>query len=194
MDDPKQPDQGQLEARTPLAQEFPHLAIAAAGDAQQIDLLGQVAETSNAGRRARGRPEGAVNRRNDETFDYLEARGFKAPEILLMEVISADVVQLARKLGADPIEVMKLQIKAAADLMPYKLARKPQAMEITSKKLHMFVTGSLTPEQEKQIEQNQWLTIDEAVRQDGNAPHDTTKDEQLQNDSIAQAADHKSAV
>jgi len=164
--------QGQAEARTRLALEFPALDIAATG-VQQFDLLGDQAEQSNGIRRGRGRPEGAVNKRNDEMFDYLEARGFKAPEVLLMEVISADVKALARKLGAEPIEVLKLQIKAAADLMPYKLARKPQAMEIVSKKLHMFVTGQLTPEIASLIEQNQWVSVDDGVRQDDKSPHET---------------------
>jgi hypothetical protein len=186
-------NQGQEGARTQAAPEFPAPMLDLAGKPVQLDLLGAMAETSNARRRGAGRPEGAVNKRNDETFDYLEARGFKAPEVLLMEVISADVKLLANKLGADPIEVLKLQIKAAADLMPYKLARKPQAFEVTKRELHMFVAGKLTPEIEAQIEQNQWVTVGDAVRQDDNSPHDLVNIEQVQNDSINQAADHKSA-
>ena len=189
MADGQSPDQGQVEARTAPPPEFSAPTI----DGLQMDLLGQIAETSNARRRGAGRPEGAVNKRNDATFDYLEARGFKAPEVLLMEVISADVVALSRRLMAEPIEVLKLQIKAAADLMPYKLARKPQSVEVTRRELHMFVAGKLTPELEAQIEQNQWVTVSDGVRQDDKSPHETVNIEQLQNDSIAQAADHKSA-
>lgn len=179
----KAANQGQVEARTPLAQNSTADPPVMAWAGDQLDMLGQIAETSNAGRRARGRPEGATNKRNDETFDYLEALGFKAPERLLMEIVSADTVALSRELMTVPLEVLKLQLKAAADLMPYKLARKPQAMEITKRQLHMFVTGSLTPEQEKLIEQNQWLTIDDAVRQADNAPHDEAIIQHLQSDS-----------
>lgn len=182
-----------MEARTERAGENFGQGFDLAGPLQQLDLLGTAAETSNAERRARGRPEGAANKRNAETFDYLEALGFKAPERLLMEVVSADVVQLARKLGADPVEVLKLQIKAAADLMPYKLARKPMAVEVNRKSLHVFMSGTLTDEQKSQIEQNQWVTLDDVVRQPDNPSHDEAIVESDQGLDATAAADHKTA-
>lgn len=186
MSGPESPEKGQVEARTAAAAEFP--AAAEAGldlglADRQLDLLGAVAETSNAARRGAGRPAGSANRRNAETFDHLEALGFKAPERRLMEVVSADVRQLARQLGAEPIEVLKLQIKAAADLMPYKLAKRPQAIDVTKRTLGMFLAGRLTPEQEASIERNQWLSVDEAVRENENASHAEGNCEPDQGDS-----------
>lgn len=148
---------------------------------QQFDLLGQAAETSNARRRGAGRPAGALNRRNAETFDYLEALGYKGPERVLMQIISADPRELAAALAGPgqkvenvsfdrAFEVLKLQVKAAADLMPYKLARRPQAHEITRRELHLFLSGNLSPEELEKAEQNQWADLrvgDNAAQIDG---------------------------
>jgi hypothetical protein len=173
--------EGQLEGHTPPALEIPAAAVPLAS-VEQLDLLGEAAETSNARRRGAGRPEGSGNKRNAETFDYLEALGFKGPERLLMEVVSADPRQLAAQLAGtdDPrhvpfdraLEVLKLQIKAAADLMPYKLARKPQAIEVSRKELHLFVAGTLSEAQQSLIQQNQWVSVEDAVREKDNASHD----------------------
>lgn len=133
-------------------------------EGQQLDLLGGAAERENQRRRA-GRPEGSANRRNAETFDHLEALGFKAPERLLIEVISADTVDLAKRLKAEPLEVLKLQVRAASDLMPYKLARKPLEHKIERTDRHLFLAGQLTVEQTQQIEEIQWLSHVPDVRQ-----------------------------
>jgi hypothetical protein len=122
-----------------------------------LDVLGRVAETLNAKRRARGRPEGSANRRNDEMFDYLEARGFKAPELRLMEIISADPVELARAIAqsaaygpvwAPPIDlimqIISMQAKAAGELMPYKFAKKHEVKhDISAKVAHVMMAGRL---------------------------------------------------
>ena len=192
-----QPDEGRREARTPPAQDFPAaiapIAATSSPPGLQLDLLGEVAETSNAVRRGVGRPEGSGNKRNAETFDYLEARGFKAPEVVLMEIASADTRLLAARLAGldDPkhvpfdraLEVLKLQLKAAADLMPYKLARKPQQHEIRKASLHLFMAGNLSPEQLQQIEQNQMLSVDALVGQTDNMSHGKPKDEADQQDN-----------
>jgi hypothetical protein len=122
-----------------------------------LDVLGRVAETLNAKRRARGRPEGSANRRNDEMFDYLEARGFKAPEVRLMEIISADPVELARAIAqsatygpvwAPPMglimDIIGMQAKAAGELMPYKFAKKHEIKhDISAKVAHVMMAGRL---------------------------------------------------
>lgn len=53
---------------------------------------------------------------------------------LVMEVVYA---------MADPVKVAQLQRQAASDLMPYKYAKKPQAIEVDKRELHVFLAGSL---------------------------------------------------
>lgn len=125
-------------------------------DAEPADMLGRVAEQVNAQRRARGRPEGSANKRNAEIFDYLEARGFKQPERFLAEIVTADPRALAAALSGPNVkpehvpfdkalEVMRLQAKAAADLLPYKLAKRQELkVEHTGKHVHLMVAGRLT--------------------------------------------------
>jgi hypothetical protein len=155
-------DKGQVEALTPpdpagldelaavkamldqvnVEPQLPGLVDAPADD---FDLLGRAAETMNAKRRARGRPEGSANKRNAEVFDYLEARGFKAPELRLMEIISADAQELAAKIGQPTLEVLKLQVQAARELMPYKFAKK-QELNVNHNGMvaHVMMAGRLS--------------------------------------------------
>lgn len=120
-----------------------------------LDVLGRVAETLNAKRRARGRPEGSANRRNAEMFDYLEARGFKAPELRMMEIISADARELAAALAGPDVkaenvsfdrafEILKLQAKVAGDLLPFKFAKR-QELQVNhgGEVAHVMMAGRL---------------------------------------------------
>jgi hypothetical protein len=152
MADPAEAEKGLGGARTRHLPE-----VSGDGEGQQLDFLGGVAELQNA--RRRGRPAGAVNRRNDAQFDYYEALGFKAPERFLLELVSADTKDLAKRLGADPLKLLAEQRKAAADLLPYKLARKPQEHEIRKAELHLFVAGDMSPEALKKVEENQWFDV-----------------------------------
>jgi hypothetical protein len=119
-------------------------------DPDMLDTLAKAAEQTNAKRRARGRPEGSANRRNAEMFDYLEARGFKAPEVRLMEIISADPLELIQALGGQPtydraMQVLAMQAKFAAELMPYKFAKRQELkIEKTNKEMHLFVAGRMS--------------------------------------------------
>jgi hypothetical protein len=123
--------------------------------ADDLDLLGRAAEKVNAQRRERGRPNGSHNRRNDEMFDYLEARGFKMPEIRMMEIISADPLQLAYALQGHTygpiavgpemlLEIIRMQLKAAEAMLPYKFAKKQELkIEHNRRELHVMVAGTL---------------------------------------------------
>jgi hypothetical protein len=138
-----------------------------------FDVLGKVAETLNAKRRARGRPEGSANRRNAEVFDYLEARGFKAPELRLMEINSADPRQLAAALSGPDVkpenvsfdrvmEVLKLQAKVASDLLPYKFAKR-QELQVshTGEVAHVMMAGRLVAPGEGLVKE--WSLTGEAT-------------------------------
>jgi hypothetical protein len=119
------------------------------------DGLAQKAERGNSARRARGRPPGAANLRNERLFDYLEARGFKNPVVRLMEIISADPFDLC----ADAIEALKLQIRASEALLPYMLARKAQALTVHKEVRHVMLAGDLRQgmEQVGDAQSFQWL-------------------------------------
>lgn len=106
---------------------------------EPVDRLEVAAETGNAKRR--GRPLGAGNRRNDQLFDLLEARGFKMPEMRLMEIIAADPADLGTM---DRKDALALQIRASEALLPYRLAKKPVSLEVRKTDLHFFVAGKLS--------------------------------------------------
>lgn len=168
---------GQSEAGTPAAQDLARpeqpeiaglrelLGLAAPQaalpglleeDADVFDLVGRAAETLNAQRRGAGRPEGSHNRRNDELFEYLAARGYKMPDMRLMEIISADAIQLAIAVSSympgpvmvppeRVIEILRLQAKCAEAMMPYRLAKKQELkIEHNRRELHVMVAGTLS--------------------------------------------------
>ena len=103
------------------------------------DRLESSAETMNAKRKGAGRPLNSSNRRNSELFDLAMARGFKHPFIRLMEIVSADPSEIC----GDRDKAVSLQIRAAEALLPYDLAKKPQAIEIKKSELHVFMAGPL---------------------------------------------------
>ncbi len=112
------------------------------------DVLAAASEIIAKPRRERGRPPGSSNRRNTQVFDYLERLGHRDPAVTLSMIQSADTVQLARALGADNAKgrfaVLGLQRAAAAELMPYKYAKKPQQIDLPPDRLRpMMVIGEM---------------------------------------------------
>ncbi len=93
-------------------------------DGASHDTLSLTANIVAARRRGAGRPQGSANKRNTAVFELLEALGHRDPAVTLSMIQTADTKQLARALSADPLDVLRIQAKAAADLMPYKYARK----------------------------------------------------------------------
>lgn len=97
--------------------------------------LAQAAEHHAAQRRGRGRPKGSANKRNTSLFEYLEALGHRDPAVTLSMWQTADTQALALALGVGTapkalLAVAGLQVKAAAELLPYKYAKKPQQLEL----------------------------------------------------------------
>lgn len=103
-------------------------------DLEGSDGLSAAAELVAAERRARGRPIGSLNKRNSKLFDYLAARGHRHPAVTLSMWQAADTKVLAKALGADTakgrLAVAALQVRAAAELLPYDMAKRPQQLEI----------------------------------------------------------------
>ena len=157
-----------------------------------VDVVAKAATLLNEKRRARGRPEGSANRRNAEVFDYLEARGFKAPELRLMEIVSADARELSLALlGTQQpdyvLEIIKLQAKAAAELMPYKFAKRNELkIDSTRQVQHVFLAGSMAQFGAVQggysltngADKNLNEINDETVRETTEVSHDTNLEKQ----------------
>ncbi len=142
------------------------------------DVLELVAEFSNAQRRGPGRPKGAANRRNASMAGYLKAKGHRDPYEFLSLVFSASTNQLAKLIEADPLEVLKVQVRAASEAMPYNYSKKPQTVimppktdrailfmgdvNITQVAAHLGNAGMVVD-----VEQNQALSDEDVMREDG---------------------------
>lgn len=104
------------------------------------DSLAIMAQNANA-KRARGRPKGSANLRNDALFDALHRMGYKNPVVRLMEIVSADPDALLLGKRED---ALKLQISAANALLPYMMAKKPQEWKVDKTNTNIFVAVPLT--------------------------------------------------
>lgn len=198
----KKADQGQAAAHTPadasaqappaeLPGADPLDLLAGLPDGEGVDALALAAEIVAAPARARGRPLGAANRKNGDLIRYLAARGHRDPMVTLSMIQSADFGALCKMIGADTAKlklgVLSIIRGAAADLMPYHHAKKPQQIELPiGDKRPMMVFGNVEHMQviadcegfmsagimpgEKPNEIN-----GDAVRLDGDQPHENAK-------------------
>lgn len=130
-----------LAARLAAADQAQPDLLDGSPDLDDTDLLSMAARTANEGRRVRGRPLGSQNKRNADVFDYLASLGHRDPAVTLSLIQSADIAVLARELWCTRAEAVQLQLRAAAELMPFKYAKRPQAIEVTKRELHLFVAG-----------------------------------------------------
>lgn len=190
-------------------------------DVEALDVFAKAAEHVLTERRARGRPAGAANLRNTKVFDYLEQLGHRCPAVTLSTIQSADTLELAQLLGApmtdakgrpfldgkgnviimpaDPVKVAEMQRKAAADLLPYKFAKRPQALEVKTGKRPVLVVGEMNvamvagtvalsvndaPQPKKTNEIN-----GRAVRQQHDESHDDTQTADIVDETGAQPTD-----
>ncbi|TPN57161.1 hypothetical protein [Mesorhizobium sp. B1-1-7] len=141
----KEPDQGHpdahtlrgaaaIEAGAELPGADPLDLLAGLPDGEGDDVLALAAEIVAAPARARGRPLGAANRKNGDLIRYLAARGHRDPMVTLSMIQSADFGELCKMVGAETakhkIAVLGVIRGAAADLMPYHHAKKPQQLEL----------------------------------------------------------------
>lgn len=155
----KQPDLGQSETHTPLAGAGdqaltgadPLDLLAGSPDLGVGDLLAMAAEPTLTQRRARGRPAGALNRKNADMIQYLAALGHRDPWVTLSLIQSADTMKLAEALRVpmqedgrvkcnekgeilynppQPLAVLSIQKAAAEALMKFHHSAKPQQLEL----------------------------------------------------------------
>lgn len=123
-------DLGKGVAHTP-----PNPGETAPGDlfADLDEALGDLAGHAIAppAKRGPGRPAGSVNRTTKQLQGWLMARGYRDPAEFLASIMSADTIALARKLGIeDKAEVLKVQVKAAGELLPYFHQQMPKQVEL----------------------------------------------------------------
>jgi hypothetical protein len=148
MSDDEKPEKGTVEGphaprSDPIAADLQRLAaerdqaepeqpdlLAGSLEIHDQDVLAVASELVAAPRRERGRPPGSSNRRNSQMFDYLAQLGHRHPAVTLSMIQTADTKALARAICADAIDVLRLQVSAASALLPYDLAKKPQAIEL----------------------------------------------------------------
>jgi hypothetical protein len=91
-----------------------------------------------------GRPAGARNRRTQEWVDFIGAR-YRSPLVVLAEIYSRPVEDLAKALGCKKLEAFQLQLEAAKQLAPYLHQKLPLAVEFEGKNL-IALTLQAAPE------------------------------------------------
>lgn len=154
------PLKGHLDAHTPAAAGDPAASAELGGadpldllaglpDGEGNDVLAQLAEFVAAPARARGRPQGAANRKTGEMIRYLAARGHRDPWMTLSMIQSADFEALCKVIGADTakqrLAVLAIMRGAAADLMPFHHARQALKLDLKDEgnKRPLMVIGEM---------------------------------------------------
>lgn len=110
--------------------------LCALPDPEQLELIrdqvpGRDAATAVAvvERRGRGRPTGARNKRNTKFRDQILGLG-PHPALALQRAYSTPVEALAATLGCSRLEAYQLQVRAAAELLPYIEGKMPVQLDI----------------------------------------------------------------
>ena len=106
-------------------------------DPEQLELIRDQVPGRDPGtavavaeRRGRGRPRGALNRRNAKFREQLLALA-PHPALALARAYSTPVETLAAQLGCSKLEAAQLGIRAAAELLPYIEGKQPTQVELT---------------------------------------------------------------
>ncbi|WP_336800494.1 hypothetical protein [Kaistia sp. MMO-174] len=95
-----------------------------------------------AAKRGPGRPKGSINRKTEAARRYYQAKGYRDPLAFLGELVDADPLELTKWFreqqlkifgsaeGAPSLaEVASMQVKAAAELMPFLHGKMPIRVE-----------------------------------------------------------------
>lgn len=160
-------------------------------EGEPVDLLEKATRKTVDQKKGRGRPPGATNRRSDALFDYMEARGYTNPGVILFQLANMDPVELLGQLTTVPItmehadqviKLLQLKQKAAADLMQYGYSKKPLQVETKAETLHLFVTGNMQQTGAAEIKSPLGNIVDyqdvnqsDPVRHDGKTSHDDSQ-------------------
>jgi hypothetical protein len=124
----------------PLEQELDQARdLAALPDAEQLELIRDQVPGRDAGlavrvaeRRGRGRPPGSMNKRNGKFRDQILSLG-PHPAIALQRAYSRPVEVLAAELECSRLEAFQVQVRAAAELLPYIEGKQPVTVDLREK-------------------------------------------------------------
>jgi len=119
-------------ALEPLGAQSEHAGLQPGPGDGGVSEAGAQSEGEVDARRGPGRPPGATNRRTQDWVDYILAR-YRSPLIVLAEMFSRPVGQLAKELDCTRAEALRYQIAAAKELAPYVHAKMPVAVQIDGK-------------------------------------------------------------
>lgn len=118
-------DAGEVPAVQPLLPLVDAEAAAAAIDAGRIGSMA-IDEARKA-----GRPRGSRNKRTEQFRQFILAR-YAHPGEALAATYSRPVDALAAELGCTRLEAAQMQIKAAAELLPYIESKMPVAVGVSA--------------------------------------------------------------
>lgn len=112
----------------------PELSLFGSEEASPSSLPAQ-APLSQAEERGRGRPKGSTNKSTKEWVEFFMTRVKKSPLIFLGELYSQKTEDLARKMRAKREDALKIQISAAAAVLPYVHQKQPVAVQVQTEEL-----------------------------------------------------------
>lgn len=105
-------------------------------DPEQLELIRDEVPNRDAStavavaeRRGRGRPAGALNKRNAKFREQLLALA-PHPALALARAYSTPVEVLAAQLGCSKLEAAQLGIRAAAEVLPYVEGKQPISVDV----------------------------------------------------------------
>lgn len=113
--------------------------LCALPDAEQLELIRDEVPHRDAGtavavmeRRGRGRPPGALNRRNAKFREQILAMSNGVhPALVLARAYSMPVDALAAVLGCSKLEAYQCQQRAAVEVLPYLESKQPVDVNLT---------------------------------------------------------------
>jgi len=114
---------------------------------EQLELIRDKVTGRDAGaavqaarRKGRGRPPGALNKRNAKFRDQILALG-PHPALALQRAYSTPVETLAAQLECSKLEAAQLAIRAASELLPYVEGKQPVTIDLREQHDVVLIMG-----------------------------------------------------
>jgi hypothetical protein len=121
--------------RSAVQQRLPLVEVGAL--VQQLEAV-PVRSVAVEEARRRGRPKGSRNRRSEELIRFVLAH-HSHPLMVLAATYSRPVEALAAQLDCKPADAMALQIRCAAEALPYFESKKPVSLQVDSRVIQLVV-------------------------------------------------------
>lgn len=113
--------------------------LVALPDPEQLELIRDQVPGRDAGtavaimeRKGRGRPKGSINRRTAKFRDQILSL-YPHPALALARAYSTPVEALAAQLDCTKAEAFAVQVRAAAELLPYIEGKQPVQIEVSQR-------------------------------------------------------------